>query len=328
MAWIDDGGLTLKPKLAHLSHGNSCFLPQPSAQRFGGRKSNFLSATRAECISALAFAVLTKVDPEILIIDEALAVSDFLFQKKCYGEIREFRRSGCTFLFVSHGMGAVLELCDRAMVLDRGRMIFAGDPKAAVDLYEARSMRSRFGIVSLAPVTPPATGPAATAAPGLPTPGREAAITSESVNLENVRILDSKGEEKQFVASGGSIRIAISVRFNRPVRDPHIGFKLRRHLGVVFYETNTYCMRQSPGTAGPGDVVTAEFSLRLPLIEGEYSVTAAVANEGRERGSFAEALHYQHEARHFVVTRGWSLHEWHGLFNFEPTVSISRQPQS
>lgn len=291
----------------------------------------------------LAFAVLTQVDPEILIIDEALAVGDFLFQQKCYDRIREFRKKGCTFLFVTHGMGTVLELCDRVIVLDRGKMIFEGDPKAAVDLYEAHSLRSRFGISPPPPV--PAAAGAATAPPlsiaptsngGIPaptadtppeliTPAAEPAITSAMVSLHKVSVLDVAGQEKELVASGENVQIAISVLFNSPVRDPHIGFKLRNQLGVVFYETNTYCMRQFPGAAAAGEILTAEFTMRLPLIEGEYSITAAVANEGRDGHDFAEALHYQHEARHFVVTCDRNLHKWNGLFNFMPTVSLSRQ---
>ena len=92
----------------------------------------------------LGFAVLTQIDPEILIIDEALSVGDFLFQQKCFDTIREFKQRGCTLLFVSHAMTTVLELCDRAMLLDSGHLAFAGPAKDAVNLYEASALRSRF----------------------------------------------------------------------------------------------------------------------------------------------------------------------------------------
>ena len=99
----------------------------------------------------LAFAVLTQIDPEILIIDEALSVGDFLFQQKCYDKIREFRQKGCTFLFVSHGMATVLELCDRALVLERGKMLFDGPPVEAIALYEESAIRSRYNQTAQAP---------------------------------------------------------------------------------------------------------------------------------------------------------------------------------
>ena len=92
----------------------------------------------------LGFAVLTQIDPEILIIDEALSVGDFLFQQKCFDTIRQFKERGCTLLFVSHAMTTVLELCDRAMLLDSGHLAFDGPAKDAVNLYEASALRSRF----------------------------------------------------------------------------------------------------------------------------------------------------------------------------------------
>lgn len=269
----------------------------------------------------LAFAVLSQIDPDILIIDEALAVGDFLFQQKCYDKIREFRKRGCTFLFVSHGMGTVLELCDRAIVLDRGRMIFAGDPKSAVDLYESHSLRTRFGLTP-APAAPPPPASDDAAAPSPEAPPAEAAITTDAVSLEHVSVQNSSGQIREIVMSGDEITIVISFRARRALHDPHIGFKIRDRLGVVFYETNTYCMRQTIGPVQVGDLMTARFRARVPLIEGEYSITAAIANGGRDRHSFDEALHYQHDSVRFAITRNWSIHEWHGIVNITPQVTI------
>ena len=284
----------------------------------------------------LAFAVLTQVDPDILIIDEALSVGDFLFQQKCYDCLREFKRRGCTFLFVSHAMGTVLDLCDRALLLEKGVLTFDGSPKEAVDLYEAHSLQTRFGISSTPPAAP-IPPPAATQAEPAPVCTPEAAapvahadmaapsILTDAVSLEELFLFDEKGTDREFITSGQTVKIVISVRFHRSVKDPHIGFKIRNNLGVVFYETNTYCMRHFPGPVTDGDVLTAEFSLRLPLIEGDYSITAGVANGGRNRGDFAEALLFQHDARLFGVTRDWSRHDWAGLINLEPSVATRRK---
>ena len=92
----------------------------------------------------LGFAVLTQIEPEILIIDEALAVGDFLFQQKCFDFIRQFKDGGGTLLFVSHAMSTVMELCDRALLLDSGHVAFDGPVRDAVNLYEASALRSRF----------------------------------------------------------------------------------------------------------------------------------------------------------------------------------------
>jgi ABC-type polysaccharide/polyol phosphate transport system ATPase subunit len=85
----------------------------------------------------LGFAIAADVDPEILIIDEVLAVGDERFQAKCKARIREIRRGGCTIFFVSHDMGAVQEICDRVLVLHHGRLVFGGPAPAAVEHYRA-----------------------------------------------------------------------------------------------------------------------------------------------------------------------------------------------
>ena len=108
----------------------------------------------------LGFAVLTQIEPEIFIIDEALSVGDFLFQQKCFDFIRQFKDGGGTLLFVSHAMSTVMELCDRALLLDSGHLAFDGPVRDAVNLYEASALRSRFqtGERPLQIVTPPKSG--------------------------------------------------------------------------------------------------------------------------------------------------------------------------
>jgi homopolymeric O-antigen transport system ATP-binding protein len=88
----------------------------------------------------LAFAVATEVDPDILVIDEILAVGDIGFQQKCFERLKHFRQSGKTILFVSHSMDQVLKQCDRAILLDRGRMLFEGDPQRAVQMYKGEAI--------------------------------------------------------------------------------------------------------------------------------------------------------------------------------------------
>ena len=83
----------------------------------------------------LAFSVATEVDPDILIIDEILGVGDMTFQKKCFERLQSFRESGKTILFVTHSMEQITKHCDRAILLDRGRVLFNGEAEKAVDLY-------------------------------------------------------------------------------------------------------------------------------------------------------------------------------------------------
>jgi ABC-type polysaccharide/polyol phosphate transport system ATPase subunit len=85
----------------------------------------------------LAFAVATEVNPDILVVDEILAVGDTAFQQKCFERLENFRRSGKTILFVTHSLGQIVEHCDRALYLDKGRIVADGEPEQVVDLYTA-----------------------------------------------------------------------------------------------------------------------------------------------------------------------------------------------
>ena len=84
----------------------------------------------------LAFAVAINIDPEILIVDEALSVGDVFFQSKCYHKFEEFKKMGKTILFVSHDLSSITKYCDRAILLNKGKKLFEGTPKEAVDLYK------------------------------------------------------------------------------------------------------------------------------------------------------------------------------------------------
>jgi lipopolysaccharide transport system ATP-binding protein len=295
----------------------------------------------------LAFAVLTQVDPDILIIDEALAVGDFLFQQKCYDCLREFQKRGCTFLFVSHSMGTVLDLCGRAILLEKGCLTFDGPAKETVDVYEARSLRSRFNLGDVkspnmsAPPSAPAQ-PTATAGVTIPSPvnGRsETALTANegvaapsiktnAVSLKALRLLDESGSDIEVVTSGQIVRIATTISVHRQLADPHVGFKIRNVLGVVLYESNTYCLRRPLGPMTVGESVAIEFQMRLPLAEGNYSVSVCMSNEGVSQSDFKEALYFHHDARCFIVVRDQRQSTWSGIVDLQPSVSTTRRPSS
>lgn len=279
----------------------------------------------------LAFAVLTQVNPDILVIDEALAVGDFLFQQKCFDCLREFQRRGCTFLFVSHAMGTVLDLCDRAMFLERGQLRFDGPAKEAVDLYEAHSLKARFSngpamrIVEKAkppPQDPPS--PAAGSGQAAGPQERVGGIATEDVELCFVRIQDARGVERSQVVSEESLRLSVGILSRRDLLDPHVGFKVRDRMGRVVFETSTLCMGRPPGPVARGQVLVADFVFEVPLAEGEYSITVGVA-EGRAGGAdYREALLFLHDTRTFQVLRNHAAIVWNGVANLKPGVSFRR----
>jgi ABC-type polysaccharide/polyol phosphate transport system ATPase subunit len=102
----------------------------------------------------LAFSVATEVDPEVLLVDEILAVGDFTFQQKCLDRLANFRKSGKTILFVSHSAPHILELCDRVLVLERGKQLFYGDPAQGLEIYEAAALAGSVPVQTETPVAP------------------------------------------------------------------------------------------------------------------------------------------------------------------------------
>ncbi|MBV9154943.1 MAG: ABC transporter ATP-binding protein [Acidobacteriaceae bacterium] len=99
----------------------------------------------------LAFAVATEIDPEILVVDEILSVGDIGFQNKCFQRLERFRESGKTIVLVSHNVQQILDNCDRAIVMDKGRMLMDGAPEEAVELYKSYATPEQVELVTAAP---------------------------------------------------------------------------------------------------------------------------------------------------------------------------------
>jgi lipopolysaccharide transport system ATP-binding protein len=297
----------------------------------------------------LAFAVLTQVEPDILIIDEALAVGDFLFQQKCFDRIRELQERGCTFLFVSHGLSTVLDLCPRALWLDDGRLMFDGPAKEAVDLYEANALCGRFdkdGSASLHIRQPAASSTSAEAerdskATALVNVEAEIAtliaesgggsdigsIASPDVELKFVALSaahDHTGAVRSWFTSDEEVVLSIGIRCCRALDDPHVGFKIRDRLGRVIFETNSMCMRHHARHLASGELLLSRFQFALPLPEGQYSITVGFANEAKGTTDFGEALLYQHGAKTFEIVKNRSAILWSGMVNLHPKLTFSK----
>jgi lipopolysaccharide transport system ATP-binding protein len=292
----------------------------------------------------LAFSVATAARPEILVVDEALSVGDIYFQQKCFERIKEFKRQGTTLLFVSHDLGTVYNLCDRAMLIDAGQLVLDGSPKAVIDLYEARLLRKLDTAPSRLTISLP-KGPEdhdATAASSSASRQQElhteltpasidetfsatGTVETPLVKVLGVTFLSAEGTPIGAVVSDTDVTLMLTIAFSQDFGDPHIGFKIRNRLGVVIFETNTYCMGRSLGAVRSGDAVTARFKFRACLGEGEYTVTAGVANEGFLSGSFRETLAYAHEVGVLRVVRNPDAIRWAGITNLAPELSIERR---
>jgi lipopolysaccharide transport system ATP-binding protein len=227
----------------------------------------------------LGFAVAIHVDPDVLLIDEVLAVGDEGFTRKCLDKVGEFRRRGKTIVLVTHSLGLVEKMCDEALWLRHGKVADRGDPKRVVDAYltyvaggeEAllSQQHGQAGSSRTAPAEPP-PAPADAQPPGYHA-GRWG---SREVEIASVRLLDDAGRERHVYVPGEGLTVALAIRAPRPVDDFVFGIGLFTADGVSVYGTNTHLEDFKPERLeGAGEVRLRLDDLRL--VEGTYLIDVA-----------------------------------------------------
>jgi lipopolysaccharide transport system ATP-binding protein len=243
----------------------------------------------------LAFAIAAHVDADILIIDEALAVGDAYFTQKCMRFLRDFRERGGTLLFVSHDMGAVANLCDRAVLLEKGRATLIGSAKDVCERYlqtlydELRPRRHDDSNAATTAAAAVATDTdVATAMPF----ADSTAFGVGGARITSVRVVDRLGEPIRLAAGGDDVRVIIEARCDAELFNPMLGFLVKDRLGQYLFGENTYATSLGrPLMTRVGDRLIAEFRFTLPyLADGDIIIAAAVA----------EGTQTQHVQHHWV----------------------------
>ena len=231
----------------------------------------------------LAFAVAVNVDPDILLVDEALAVGDLIFQHRCMHRMNELRQSGKTIVFVTHDLGAVARFCDRAILLDQGRLLEDSTPDKVVQKYRALvfERESRYGFQDGA-VDTAGSATVDRAGAGVPVvhgiPNIDHRFGNGDAAIIGIELLDETGRPTREVFGGQHLVIRISAEFKRRVDRPILGFTLRDRLGIEISACNTsYSGRLLP-PACEGQIYTTDFRFPMPhLGPGSYSVSPAAA---------------------------------------------------
>ena len=231
----------------------------------------------------LAFAVAVNVDPDILLVDEALSVGDLIFQHRCMHRMNKLRNSGKTIVLVTHDLDAVTKFCDRALLLDAGHLLEDGRAEIVVQKYRAlmfeRERRkgnfegngetagSEAVDMSLAEM------PIARTIPNI-----DHRFGSAEATVLGVELLDSSGGATREIFGGQKATIRISVRFNCEIEQPIIGFTLRDRMGIEISASNTSFLEQYLPRARKDQIMTSDFQVDLPfLAPGSYSISPAVA---------------------------------------------------
>lgn len=230
----------------------------------------------------LAFAMAINVEPDILIVDEALSVGDIYFQSKCFKKMDEIKKNGTTVLLVTHDMSSVVKYCDKVVVLNHGKAIKEGNPKEMVDIYK-KILVNQYDENEQEQVK-----------------NLEAAegtwMSSMSLNQENVlygsgkaRIadfgfFDDKGNVTGMILKKAAFDIKMKVEFLETIEYPIFAFTIKNVRGVEVTGTNSMFERLEIPVANKGDVYEVTFNQRAMLQGGEYLMSFGVT--GYDNGEF------------------------------------------
>lgn len=212
----------------------------------------------------LAFSLATAVKPEILIVDEALAVGDAYFQHKCYKRIREFKQQGVTLLFVSHDPLAIKSLCERAILLEKGSLVMDDNPDKVLDYYNA--------LIALDEA-------AADAHDANIASGAHTRSGNGKARLDTVELCNGQGVATRIIRTGDPLTLDIRYRVHEVLADGlTLGFLFRDRLGNEIFGTNTFHKEVSlPESPGEHEVRVAIPA--MPLGPGSYNVSLALHSE-------------------------------------------------
>jgi lipopolysaccharide transport system ATP-binding protein len=217
----------------------------------------------------LGFAVAVHLEPDVLLMDEVLAIGDESFARKCADRFAEFRRVGKTLLLVGHDAATVERWCDEAVWLDHGVIRATGAPHKVVDLYRQAMSEQESGVLARAYDRPAAARP--------PGETRDRWGTGE-IEIERVRLDDTYGKERYVYAAGEPLTLRFSYRVHRPVERPIFGFAIARNDGLWIYGTDTTLARIALPELGRGGDVEVTID-SIGLAGGRYFVDVAAHAE-------------------------------------------------
>jgi lipopolysaccharide transport system ATP-binding protein len=209
----------------------------------------------------LAFSTAIHVDPEVLIVDEALSVGDAVFAARCVQKFEDLRRRKVTVLFVSHDLGLVKRLCDRAIFMLKGEVVLDGPTKDAVNRYVG------FVLEREDPAKPPQSN--------TPAIGSSFRHGDGASRITGVQMLNSAGRESTTFLNGDPMKIRVRAEFDRRMDNPVIGILIRNRVGIDVFGTNTRIEGIELGCFEAGDALEVDFLIDCLLTRQEYTLTVA-----------------------------------------------------
>lgn len=223
----------------------------------------------------LAFATAIHVHPDVLIIDEALAVGDAIFANRCLKKLEELKSQQTTILFVSHDLGLIKRLCHRAILMVNGKVQCEGTPNDVVNRYvglvhdhqalqlESRSLTGNYR------------------------------HGDRSSRIEKIRLLNSSGQDTHLIAAGENVTVEIHAEIKKDVWNPTVGMLIRNRLGMEIFGTNTRLEEIDLGQREVGERLIIQFTFPCFLTRGEYTLTVATQHfDGSSQDWLDDALQF------------------------------------
>ncbi len=298
----------------------------------------------------LAFALYISVDPDVLIVDEALSVGDVFFQAKCYHRMDELKRKGTTILMVTHDLGSVMKYCDRVLLLNKGERIAEGKPGEMVDLYkkilagqysgnEDFVDKQDFGVDSVGgeamkrredqdnAVGSKAEDTPAESAAQEPEGLMQAQLTlnpavqhygNGKAEIYDFGILDEKGKVTNVVLKGEYFSIKEKIRFHAPIESPIFTFTIKDKRGADLTGTNTMFEGESIAPVKAGDEYTCTFRQKMTLQGGEYLLSMSCTG-------FEQGEHTVYDRKYDIASLTvLSNKNTVGVYDMESEVTLER----
>lgn len=283
----------------------------------------------------LGFAVAVNVQPDILIVDETLSVGDAVFKHMGLQKMRELRDSGTTILFVSHSLGLVKSFCSEAVLLHKGRMISHGDTAEVIDRYnalvsstEVQKSAGLLGSGEKINYDVDDEGEEYAAPTFKENPELKRRVSSlrhgtGEARVSNVEVLDETGARTESVKPDSTVTLRVHLEYAEDVPESLLNITLRNKGGLDVFSTSTGAEKTPLGSRAKGERVVVDFTLKVPLQHGAYSVTTAVSHVLNQRVH----LDWLDVAAVFKVERPDDRAAFKGLFHIPTKVEVHSPDQ-
>ncbi len=265
----------------------------------------------------LAFAVAINIDPEILIVDEALSVGDVFFQNKCYRKFEEFKKQGKTILFVSHDLGSISKYCDRVILLEKGHKIGEGGPKEIIDMYKKVLVGQLDEHSGAAKVSRADDG------------AHWKDLMQQNPNMDaygnglaefiDYCAYDNAGTITNSVVKGDEFTVKVKIRFYDTVQDPIFALSFKNMQGTEITGTNTMFEKIVTGCANAGDEYIVTFTQNMSLQGGEYLISLGCV--GYREGNFT-VYHRMYDVFNLTVI---SSKNTTGFYDMNSLVTVKKE---